>query len=159
MELIRKWVLVLCVSAVLVSVLQSVLPEKGSFSVIKLVLSLYILITLISPVREFSAADLSLSLEQPQPAYVQADLTESILGQAGRQLEATVTRGLEAAGFEPGEVSVELALNESGEAVLASVTVVCNGDAETIRETVDSALGCEAPLVLSARDGMEETWN
>ncbi len=64
MELIRKWVLVLCVSAVLASVLQSVLPEKGSFSVIKLVLSLYILITLISPVREFSAADLSLPLEQ-----------------------------------------------------------------------------------------------
>ena len=59
MELIRRWVLVLCVSAVLASVLQSVLPEKGSFSVIKLVLSLYILITLISPVREFSAADLS----------------------------------------------------------------------------------------------------
>ena len=70
MELIRRWVLVLCVSAVLASVLQSVLPEKGSFSVIKLVLSLYILITLISPVREFSAADLSLPLEQAQTAYV-----------------------------------------------------------------------------------------
>lgn len=159
MELIRRWVLVLCVSAVLASVLQSVLPEKGSFSVIKLVLSLYILITLISPVREFSAADLSLPLEQAQTAYVQADLTESILGQAEQKLEATVRRGLQTAGLDPGAVSVQLALDENGEAALAGVTVACDGDGEMIREAVDGALGCEAPLTLLPRNGMGETWN
>ena len=28
-----------------------------------------------------------------------------------------------------------------------------------IREAVDGALGCEAPLTLLPRNGMEETWN
>jgi len=153
MEALRHWALVLCISAVLASALQSALPEKGTFSVIKLVLSLYILVTLVSPLRQFGIGDLELSLPQVQETAAAADLSAEVLAQAASSLERTLGSALAADGLRAEKVAVTLALDEKNNAVLTAVTVTSEEDGSRIRSSVERALSCSVPLTVVRQNG------
>ena len=158
MELLRRWALVLCVCAVLASVLQSVLPQKGACSVIKLVLALSILVTLISPLQQFSAVEFSFA----PPAAVQpaaADLTGTVLKRAGDSLGKTLTAAFAGAGLNVSGVEVALVPDAEQGAAVRRVTVHSQDDAQKLRACAQQALGCEAPLTVVREDGMTQTWN
>ena len=153
MQAIRQWALVLCVAAIGTSVLQSVLPEKGSYSVIKLVLGLYILITLLSPLREFSAADLQLDFSISETEIPTADVTAAVLDEAETALENQLSAALAAENLPASEIMVDLVLNEEGQAEVDSVVVASTADENQIKMTVESGLGCETEVTVLPPDG------
>ncbi len=51
MQNIREWVLAVCMACIALGILQQFVNVKGNFSVIKLVMTLYILITAFAPLN------------------------------------------------------------------------------------------------------------
>ena len=119
MELIRQWALTLCICATMTSILQGVLPEKGAFSGIKLVLTLYILITLLSPLKSFSISQIDLRVDTPEVAVLQQDTEQVILNRAQNQLSEKVKKALESEGVEAISVDLTLKLQQDGGATEA----------------------------------------
>ena len=150
MQLLRQWTMVLCVAAITTSILQSVLPEKGSYAVIKLVLGLYILVTLLSPVKEFSAAELQLDFTVNSPRIIEPDVTGAVLQQAQITLEEQLNEALSAAGTPAEQITVLLQLDEEGAVTVQSVAVISKADEASVRKTVEIALGCETNIIVSS---------
>lgn len=155
MQLIRQWSMVLCVAAIGTSLLQSVLPEKGAYSVIKLVLGLYILITLLSPVQNFSASDLKLNFEPVDVEILQSDITGAVLNQAQSELEKQLVQAFAESQIPVRQISVSLQVDAEGIVAAESVTVVSAADGNIIRTTVENTLGCEVDLTILSPDGMD----
>ena len=150
MQLLRQWTMVLCVAAITTSILQSVLPEKGSYAVIKLVLGLYILLTLLSPVKEFSAAELQLDFTVSSPQIIEPDVTGAVLQQAQITLEEQLNEALSAAGPPAEQITVLLQLDEEEAVTVQSVAVISKADEASVRKTVEIALGCETNIIVSS---------
>ena len=54
MTSLKEWAMVFCTVSIIVGLLQMILPQKEQSSGIKLVMALYIVITILQPVREIS---------------------------------------------------------------------------------------------------------
>ncbi len=158
MDWIRQWALTLCIGAIMTSILQGILPEKGAFSGIKLVLTLYILITLLSPLKSFSAAQIELQLDAQPVELPQQNTEQVILGRAQDQLEAVLQEALSAEGIAAESVDLTLTLQQEGGVTADAVEVRVTGeqDSEKIEQTVADALGCSVPVTVTAADGMDE---
>ena len=159
MELIRQWALTLCICAIITSILQGILPEKGAFSGIKLVLTLYILITLLSPLKSFSISQIDLRVDTPEVAVLQQDTEQVILNRAQNQLSEKVKKALESEGVEAISVDLTLKLQQDGGVVVDAVEILVaqkTQDSEKVRRTVTETLGCDVEVDVSAAEETDE---
>ena len=158
MDWIRQWALTFCIGAIMTSILQGILPEKGTFSGIKLVLTLYILITLLSPLKSFSVSQVDLRLDMQEIELPQQDTQQAILERAQSQLEAVLQKALKDAGISAESVKLTLTLQQDGGVTADAVEVKVMGeqDGEKIEQTVAEALGCSTQVTVTAADGMDE---
>ena len=93
MENIKSWAMIFCSVSVLLGILQMVLPEKEQSTGIKLVMGLYIVVTILQPAVSLEWNAL-LSDRQPVAA---ADTTALVEQKAGQQLAQQLQQKLEQA--------------------------------------------------------------
>ena len=112
MQAIQTWAAGICAGCVLVGVLQTILPKQEQAAVIKNVLMLYILLSILTPLRGLNA---SFELPTLETGPVQAVFdTEALQRQAlEEQLSGTLARRLESAGIQ-AQVDADIQL-EGGE--------------------------------------------
>lgn len=95
MEDIKSWAMIFCSVSVLLGILQMVLPEKEQSTGIKLVMGLYIVVTILQPAVSLDWNAL-LSDQQPVVAAA-ADTTALVEQKAGQQLAQQLQQKLEQA--------------------------------------------------------------
>lgn len=138
----RHWALTICVACILVGALELLLPRQESFKSIKTVLALYILLSVLSPVKQVDWSGLA---GAAQTAAAQpADYSAYVDGYARSELEAQLRQSLSGAGIE-GDVQVRR--QENG----ISVTVQADQPDEACR-IVQNALGTAENVSVRAEE-------
>lgn len=150
MEQIRAWVLAVCFACIAAGILGQLSSSRTRFSVIKLILTLYILITAFAPLQ--SLGDGHATFDIPEvPQTVQAPDTEAlVLNTARTRLEDTVRSALAENGIAHAEVDVTLDAG-SGAVEVAGVAVTVPGGTEAsgVEDVVTKALGTHVPVAVS----------
>ena len=124
---IQQWVRMICVLCVLYCLLESILPEKEPFPVIKLACVLYILIALISPSKDFSFDEINFEIDtQPVATVNQAQYQDIVLSQTQTNLQNQLFSYLETTGYKLKEISITLGLSDEDLAEVEEVYIICN---------------------------------
>lgn len=152
MSAVRGWALAICMACIVVGILQRLCAEEKRFSVIKLILTLYILITAFAPLQSLRYARVDIHL--PVAANVQ-DVsmdTNAAMMQTGRQsLEQTIKVKCEEAGISVSGVSVALT-DAKGSVEVKSVDVTILKEAganeDAVRRAVSELLGVDTQIAV-----------
>lgn len=147
MEQLRAWTLSFCFACIVAGLLGQFSSERKRFSVIKLVLALYIVTAALSPLQ--SGAEMRLP-QLPQAAQTAAapDTAALALQAAEAQLAKTVAQALTQAGLAHRNVRVRLVRqNESVEVEQICITAP-PGQEDAVRQAVMRAVGADVPVVL-----------
>ena len=114
MEIINNWAYTLCIGAVLLTLIQGILPVKNFNSVIKLVFALYILLMLMSPI---GAQEFEINFKDiPTNANLQeVDIDGLILKQAEENIKNELNTVLEDKGVLPEEINLTIKIDDKGE--------------------------------------------
>ncbi|MDD3429852.1 MAG: stage III sporulation protein AF, partial [Oscillospiraceae bacterium] len=112
MTAIKHWALIVCTGCIAISVIQSLLPRKNTFSVIKLMLTLYILVIVISPIQNISslsADHFSFDLATDYSVDYDTGQTQAlILNQTAENLSKTLKDALAEKGYENLTIQLQL---------------------------------------------------
>ncbi len=93
MEQLRAWTLSFCFACIVAGLLGQLSAERKRFSVIKLVLALYILTAALLPLQSTDGASLP-PLPQAAPAAAAPDAEALAIGAAEAQLAKTIGQAL-----------------------------------------------------------------
>lgn len=147
MEQLRAWTLSFCFACIVAGLLGQFSSERKRFSVIKLVLALYILTAALSPLQSGDEMRLPQLPEAAQAAQT-PDTGALVMAQAGARLSETVGQALTQAGIAHRAVDVRLV--QEGESIeVERITVTAPpGQEEVIRQTIIRAIGADVPVVL-----------
>ena len=145
MEQIRAWVLAVCFACIAAGILGQLSSSRTRFSVIKLILTLYILITAFAPLQSLGDGHVTFDIPEA-PQTVQAPDTEAmVLNTVCTRLEDTVRSAL-------AENGMDVALGADSETVeVADVTVIVPGgtDVSGVEDVVTKALGTHVPVTVN----------
>lgn len=119
MDFIKQWALALCMACVAAGILQHFAVKTERFSVIKLVLTLYILVTAFTPLQALRYPETRYLPDLPASAPVEAgvDTDALVLARAEQSLAGTLREACAAANAPLSEIRVALANTEAGVAV------------------------------------------
>lgn len=147
MEQLRAWTLSFCFACIVAGVLGQFSSERKRFSVIKLVLALYILTAALSPLQSGNGMRLP-HLQRAAQTAATPDTGALVVGTAETQLAKTIGQALTQAGITHGAVSVRLVQeSESIEVEWVCVTAP-PGQESAVRQTVIRVIGADVPVVL-----------
>lgn len=148
MERLRAWTLSFCFACVVAGLLGQFSSERKRFSVIKLVLALYILTAALSPLQGEAGMRLP-EPAAPAPAMAAPDTGALVMGTAEEQLAKAVGQALTQAGVAHGDVAVRLSQEgEAFEVEWVRVTAPPGQTQSAVRQAVSRALGADVPVVL-----------
>lgn len=152
MQLVKAWALAVCMACAAAGLLQQLVPAKGKTSVIKLVLTLYILVTAFTPLAALRYPETRLTVPVlPENSTLTApDTRVLVMDEAERTLAETVRAACEARGLSVQNVQVELAEAEDKNAgaaiVIKSVRIISAADEAQLQAAAADALGEAAPV-------------
>lgn len=147
MEQLRAWTLSFCFACIMAGLLGQFSSERKRFSVIKLVLALYILTAALSPLQSGDGVRLP---QLPEAAQTTAapDTGALVMAQAEARLAGTIGQALAQAGIAHRAVGVRLVQeNETIEVERITVTAP-PGQEEAVRQIVIRTIGADVPVVL-----------
>lgn len=156
MDLAREWTLAVCMACVASGVMQYFSAKNERPSVIKLVLTLYILVTAFAPLQALRYPDTRALPSLPSAVADGAqpvDTDALVLAQAQESLAATLRQACESQGATLTRVKVTLAQSEQG-VVVQQVVFAAQDTAktETARNAIRGVLGQEVPLAAEEDD-------
>lgn len=147
MEQLRAWTLSFCFACIVAGLLGQFSIERKRFSVIKLVLALYILTVTFTPLQSGEGVQLPQLAGAAQTAAA-PDTGALVMEAAEAQLARTIGQALTQAGIAYQAVSVRLVQeSETIEVDWICVTAV-PGQENAIRQTVIRVIGADVPVVL-----------
>lgn len=146
METIRLWALSVCFACVAAGILQRIAAARGRLSVIKLVLTLYILITALAPLHTLSS-EVSFTLPAAPAAEDAVDPQALVLDQARQKLAAQFSAALQGQSLNAA-VDVELTVIED-RAEIARIVVTGPGlDPAQVEALAAETFGAQVPVEL-----------
>ena len=144
MEFIKGWTLAVCMACIAAGILQHFAARHERFSVIKLVLTLYILITAFAPLQALRYPLTRMDL--PAVATVQpVDTQALILQQAQASLETTLVQECSAQGVALDFVAVTLTPTDSGTVV--EQVVYTAQDSAAAQKAIQALVGQAVPVM------------
>lgn len=151
MEALRQWTMTVCMACIVAGILQQLSGGKSQFSVIKLVLTLYILITAFAPIQAFKYPETRMTtpvLADAAPIDTQALIVQS----AQKNLAETVTAACMAGGCPVESATVQL-VQENGMVTVTGVTLTLTSETDTQKATqlALSALGAQVPVTINRK--------
>lgn len=109
MEQLKQAALVVCVASILAGILQQILPKKEQSAGIKLVVGLYILLTLLRPAAQLDWSRLLVVSRQQLPEAQAVDVEGAVAAGAEAQLRRQLQQALDsqAAGSRVAELKLD----------------------------------------------------
>ncbi|MEG2286586.1 MAG: hypothetical protein RSC00_01645 [Ruthenibacterium sp.] len=148
MEIVKQWTLSVCMACLVAGILQQFTASRTRFSVIKLVLTLYILVTAFAPLQAMRYPETRMSM--PVVAQMTPVDTDALILEAARKnLTETITMACAAGGCAVSEVQVHLSVND-GMVTVTGVTLQIPDTAneEKAKLLALDALGSNVPVAL-----------
>ena len=131
MELMKAWALSICMACIVAGILQQIAPARARFSVIKLVLTLYILVSAFAPLQSLRDLDTNVDVPRLQAQTETVDTVALVAAQAENSLSQTLTEACQ------DKVSVEME-NNNGSLIITQVHVQNDADAQIVQEMLGS---------------------
>ncbi len=158
MSAINQWVLLICTLCVLYSILESILPEKQPFNVIKFVCVIYIIISIISPSQTISLDNLSFEIVQEQEIMdTNIDNTQVIIKNAENIVNKELMGILNSNEIYPVKLDVKLGLFKN-DVVVDNVTIHIEkgADISVLQKTVQNYFNHNVRMVVKEVDNGEQ---
>ncbi len=135
MQNIREWALAVCMACIALGILQQFVNVKGNFSVIKLVMTLYILITAFAPLNLNQEMNINFDDYFEEQSY---ELTsqELVLNMAQLNLKQEILNV-----YTQNDVSVKdvkVYLENEDNISISSISIIAHGQTDT-QKAVDLA--------------------
>lgn len=127
MEWIKAWTLSICMACIVAGILQQIAPARARFSVIKLVLTLYILVSAFAPLQALRHEGLDFAAPRLHLEAETVDTAALVAAQAEESLTQALAEACQ------GKVSVEMK-NNNGSLVISQVRVENDSDKQTVYE-------------------------
>ena len=155
MEAVQDWALSVCMACVAAGILQQFASDKARFSVIKLVLTLYILVTAFALLRALRYTELHLAVpEAAEASSAEVNVSALAMDTAAQTLEQTLQKACAAQGLAVSAIEVSLS-GEADNVAVAGVRVVSEEERTAVEQAVCGALGTQVPVDVVA-EGSEE---
>ncbi len=139
MDALKELTIIMCGLMLIISVIETMLPERNLSPVIKWVVLLYTVSTLIGPITDINTGDLVDGFQISSSTQEIAE--QQLLGGATEVLENNIYTTLEARGIRAGDISIELRQDESGLNVgTIYIEDIAAEDRSQVRETVEVLL-------------------
>lgn len=149
MDALRGWTLSVCLACVAAGIVQHLTAAKSKEPVIKLVLSLYILITALAPLKQWSVSTADFLPQDALAATAPIDTQSLAVIGAGEALSQTLDEAFTREGLIC-QVEMEL-FAADGQVQVQRVTVTGEVDENTARGIVRQELGAEVPVSVAGR--------
>lgn len=120
MEQLKQAALVVCTASILAGILQQMLPKKEQSAGIKLVVGLYILLTLLRPAAQLDWSGLLVLSRQQLPQTQAVDVEGAVAAGAKAQLSQQLQQALDSQA--PGSRVADLELDYDADTGAAAVT-------------------------------------
>ncbi len=147
MEFIKDWALSVCMACVCVGLLQQFTASRSNFSVIKLVLSLYILITAFAPLGNVDSLNTDLTYDLPNASETQLDTEQLIVQTATQNINTTILNAINAVGCEVDYVKTQVHVTDNYVYVLGvEVSATQNTDVQAVKQAVLNTLQTDVPI-------------
>ena len=146
MDSIRLWALSVCFACVAAGMLQRIAAAHGRLSVIKLVLTLYILITALAPLHTLSS-EVSFTLPAAPAVEDAVDPRALALDQARQTLAAQFGEVLRGQGLDAA-VDVELAVTQDRAEIVRVVVTGTGLDRARVEALALETFETEVPVEL-----------
>lgn len=153
MASIRAWVMTLCAACIAAGVLQQLCIRRSGFSVIKLVLTLYILITAFEPIRSFRQEAETFSVPAVSAQAAVPDVKAASIRTAEGTLEKMLASALSQAGIS-GEC-VKITLTETDHDLNienVELSLAPDESAERAENVVQRFMGAAVPVTIRKED-------
>lgn len=147
MEQLRAWTLSFCFACIVAGLLGQFSTGQKRFSVIKLVLALYILTAALAPLQSGERVQ-SPRLAGAAPAAAAPDTGALVIAQVETQLAKTIGQALTQAGIAHRAVWVRLAQGSETIEVERVCVTASPEQEDAVRQTVTSVIGAPVPVVL-----------
>ncbi len=151
MQSVREWALAVCFACIALGILQQFVNIKGNFSVIKLVMTLYILITAFAPIN-FND-DISIDLNNYyNEENIEMNSQELVLNTTKINLQQKILQELQANNVIVNGVSVNL--NTEDYLSISSVTIYVSSqtDIESAKKYALIAIDTDVPIEIISEE-------
>ncbi len=149
MDSIRAWVATLCAACIAAGILQQLSIRRSGFSVIKLVLALYILITAFEPIRSVRTQEEWFSVPNVDVQAAVPDVEAASIRTAENTLEKMLAGELTQAGIPAKHVTVILEqINDSLTVNRVELELAAKENAESVQKAVRRFFGIEVPVII-----------
>lgn len=150
MEQLRAWTLSFCFACVVAGLLGQLSSERNRFSVIKLVLALYIVTAALAPLQgEARPSAPTLPAAEAAQIAPAPDPQALAVQQAQQTLADAVGQALSREGIAHSAIAVRLFVRDGSlEVEQVTVTAPPGQNADAVRKTIARALGADVPVVL-----------
>ncbi len=147
MDAIKSWALTVCIACICIGVLQQFTSNRTNFSVIKLILTLYILITAFSPLNNIKNVDMSFKYNLPQPEETIINTQELIIQEVQQNINSSLVSAVAAQNNYVHDIKTDLALTgDYIDVTNVKIYISENTDVENAKQTVLQALNTNVPI-------------
>lgn len=143
LDYIKQWTFLVCITLI-ISVMFSIFTPKGRMAgFFKIIISLFIFISFVYPLKDFKASDINLPEE-----FVSADYEDSEILSAQTMVELQIKNALKENGITGASVSVELKMNDE-QIEISELTVAVPGeyDKSQVKNIIFDKLSLNAEVI------------
>lgn len=143
LDYIKQWTFLVCITLI-ISVIFSIFTPKGRMAgFFKIIISLFIFISFVYPLKDFKASDINLPEE-----FVSADYEDSEILSAQTMVELQIKNALKENGITGASVSVELKMNDE-QIEISELTVAVPGeyDKSQVKNIIFDKLSLNAEVI------------
>ena len=143
LDYIKQWTFLVCITLI-ISVIFSIFTPKGRMAgFFKIIISLFIFISFVYPLKDFKASDINLPDE-----FVSADYEDSEILSAQTMVELQIKNALKENGITGASVSVELKMNDE-QIEISELTVAVPGeyDKSQVKNIIFDKLSLNAEVI------------
>lgn len=143
MEQLKQGALVVCLASILAGILQQMLPKKEQSAGIKLVVGLYIVLTLLRPAVQLDWSSLVVLSRQQLPETQAVDVEGAVAAGAEAQLRRQLQQALDsqAAGSRVAELTLDYDAATGSAAITGLLLEGPAGSRQAALETAAGLLG------------------
>ncbi len=166
MDGLKSWALAVCAAAVAGGLVQLLAPNPSSGRILKVVVSIFFLCVLISPLLGGVSLDMDFSVLDYQPEQTQEiaqrledSMDSMVINNATEQLKQAITSCLSAYQVENGKITIIVNTNENGSISINEIEIILPKQYESQHQELVLALQNELGLTPKIQYDSEDEIN
>ncbi len=147
MEAVRQWALSVCMACICVGILQQFTQNRSNFSAIKLILTLYVLVTAFAPFNSINLNSASIQIPTISQSNEQIDTGQIIFDQTYQNLCNMIIDACDSNSVPIKDADIGMnMINNSIDIIDIELTVYEDTDVEKAIQVAKNTLNIDVPV-------------